>query len=97
MPSPFSIEAELDIWHNYWSNYHDTNELLTTIIGTLKVILYHIGSFPNISKALKILAVIPLTSCECERCISQLRLLKTYTRNTVCEDRFQWINFPSHS
>ena len=22
MPSPFSIEAELEIWHNHWSNYH---------------------------------------------------------------------------
>lgn len=42
-------------------------------------------AFPNIYVALKILAVIPVTSCECERSISALRRIKTWLRSTMEE------------
>ena len=41
----------------------------------------------NIYVALKILAVTPVTTCECERSVSALRRLKTWLRNTMEEER----------
>ena len=87
MPFPFSIDAELDIWHSYWSDYHEPGNLPLTIISTLQSLTLVKSTFPNIYTILKILAVMPLTSCECERTISRLRLLKTYTRNTMSQKR----------
>ena len=42
---------------------------------------------PEFSKALKIFAVLPVSSCEAERSFSSLRRLKTYLRNTKPWDR----------
>jgi len=44
--------------------------------------------FPNIYKLIKILSILPVTTCTSERSFSSsLRNLKTYLRNTVSEDR----------
>ena len=37
--------------------------------------------------ALRILATLPVTSCECERSISALRRLQSYNRSTLLENR----------
>ena len=42
---------------------------------------------PELSKAIKILAVIPATSCSAEQSFSSLRRLKTYLRNTMGQER----------
>ena len=42
---------------------------------------------PELSKAIKILAVIPATSCSAERSFSSLRRLKTYLHNTMGQER----------
>ena len=42
---------------------------------------------PEFSKALKIFAVLPVSSCEAERSFSLLRRLKTYLRNTMGQER----------
>ena len=42
---------------------------------------------PEFSTALKIFAVLPVSSCEAERSFSSLRRLKTYLRNTMGQDR----------
>ena len=42
---------------------------------------------PESAKALKILAVIPATSCSAERSFSSLRRLKTYLRNSMGQER----------
>ena len=44
-------------------------------------------TFPSIFVLLQILATIPITTCQCERCISRLRLLKTYLRSTMTQER----------
>ena len=44
-------------------------------------------TFPAIHKLLKILATIPITTCQCEKCISRLRIRKTYTRSTMTKER----------
>ena len=43
--------------------------------------------FPNIYVALKILAVVPVTTCECERSVSALRRMKTWLRTTRSNER----------
>ena len=43
--------------------------------------------FPNIHCLLSTLAVLPVTSCEAEHCISCLRRLKTYLRSTMGQER----------
>ena len=42
---------------------------------------------PELSKVIKILAVIPATSCSSERSFSSLRRLKTYLRSTMTQVR----------
>jgi len=42
---------------------------------------------PELSKALKIFAILPVSSCEAERSFSSLRRLKTYLRNTMGQER----------
>ena len=42
---------------------------------------------PEMSKALRILDVIPATSANAERSFSSLRMLKTYLRNTMGQER----------
>ena len=44
-------------------------------------------SFPDIHTVLKILAVLPVTSCTCERSASSIRLLKAYLRSTMTQER----------
>ena len=43
--------------------------------------------FPNIFTMLKILAVLPITTCSCERSISLLHRMKTYLRSTMTQER----------
>ena len=43
--------------------------------------------FPNIIVLLKLLAVLPVTTCEVERCVSSLRRLKNYLRSTMGQTR----------
>jgi len=43
--------------------------------------------FPNIHTLIVIVATLPITSCECERSISMLKLLKTTLRSTMTENR----------
>ena len=52
----------------------------------VKAIRVSFDSFVNIKVALRILATLPVTSCECERSFSAIRRLKDYTRNTVVEE-----------
>lgn len=43
--------------------------------------------FDNLTVALRILATLPVTSCECERSFSAMRRLKNYNRSTMVADR----------
>ena len=61
------------------------NAVPCNISATLKSVKPDL--FPNIYYLLGILAVLPVTSCEAEHCISSLRHLKTYLRSTMGQDR----------
>jgi hypothetical protein len=82
-PNPKAFHAELDLWEKFWV----TNKSLcpSNAIATLKAV--HYPGFENIKVALKILATLPITSCECERSFSTMRRLKNYMRTTMGENR----------
>ena len=52
------------------------------ILGTIPV-----PCFPFIKRELKILRTIPVSSCACERPFSSMKLLKTYHRSTMTNNR----------
>ena len=83
LPNPLGLDAELELWQNYWENYKGS--LPDSVAATLKSVSF--DGFQNIKVALRILGTLPVTSCECERSISALCRLKTYTRSTMLEDR----------
>jgi len=82
-PSVHLIEPEILLWERYWL----TNKEIcpSNVSNTLKAINF--DGFPNIKVALRILATLPITSCECERSFSGMRRLKTYARTTMTNDR----------
>ena len=82
-----TLSPELLMWETYWSKEF-LGDLPTTIAETLKAIHPIKKSSPNIYAALRLLATIPVTSCECEHAILVLRRLKTYLRSTMSEERF---------
>ena len=72
------IPAELDLWEQYW-----TKEFKGNLPSTVSDILDALNelnpySYLTFFEALKIIAVLPSTSCFCERSISFLRHLKDY-------------------
>ena len=85
VPHPLDIEAELDIWKVFWDN-KEKSCLPDRLYKTLKEINPKV--FPNIHTALKILATLPITTCEAERSISVIRRLKAYLRSTMTQTRF---------
>ena len=58
------------------------SEVLQTIHANDLVVM-----LPEIATAVHILAVIPATSCSAERSFSALRILKTYLRSTMGQQR----------
>ena len=83
LPYPLALDAELSLWTTYWETYRGL--LPDNIATTLKAINF--DGFENIKVILRILATLPITSCECERTISALRTLKNYQRSTMVEER----------
>ena len=73
----------MELWQKYSETYKGSRP--DSAASTLKVLNF--DGFENIKIALRILATLPVTSCECERSISALRMLKTYNRSTMVEDR----------
>jgi hypothetical protein len=66
-----------------------TEESMTGCLKTLNFLnsLDSDAAFPEITKVLKILVSISITTSETERCFSTLKIIKSYLRNTISEDR----------
>ena len=79
LPNPLALDSELELWENYWINF--TGSRPETVAQTLKQV--NLKLFANLEIVLRILATIPVTSCECERTFSALRRLKDYSRSTM--------------
>ena len=72
MPFPLRVEAELDLREEYWLTHKEICP--SSIAATLKSVPP--SGFSNIRMALKILATLPITSCECERSFSGMKRVK---------------------
>ena len=94
LPGVNSISPELLMWDTYWRKEYK-GKLPSSISESLKKVCPMRASFPNIHAALRVMATIPVTSCECERSVSVLRRLKTYLRNTMCQNRLNGLSLMS--
>ena len=83
LPNPISLDYELDIWDKYWMTYKGCHR--NSVGENLKSMPHDM--FHNIEVSLRILATLPVTSCECERSFSALRRLKNYNRSTMLSDQ----------
>ena len=84
MPSINNISHEVDNWESFWLNF-PKDKLPCGLSDTIK--LTNPVTFPNITAVLRILATLPITSCSCERSASAIRLLKSYLRSTMSQER----------
>lgn len=83
LPNPDGLSDELKIWEAKWTRFDGI--VPETILDTLPYAMPSI--YPNINTLLRIVSVLPVTTCSCERCISMLRLVKTYLRSSMCDER----------
>ena len=90
LPNHVRIEQELDLWENYWRNEMKMKRVIPDTITETLTYLNEGGRetwYPNIYTILILIAVVPSSSCSCERTISKLRLLETYLRSTMSQER----------
>ena len=85
LPSPSTLNTELHSWHVKCRHDREASNACNTVTKALKEADQDF--FPNVHILLKIAATHPVTSCECERSISKLRLVKSKLRTTMGEDR----------
>ena len=85
LPSPVSFDTELDLWQQKWAAEHQR----ASALNTPEKALAHADSdfYPNIQVLLRVMATLPVTSCECERSISMLKLVKSPLRSSMRQDR----------
>ena len=85
VPCVMSFDAELKLWHRKWEKEND----LAKKLNTPEKVVIHTDKdyFPNIYTLFHAMATLPVTSCECERSISMLKLTKSSLRSTTTEDR----------
>ena len=83
------LSSELDLWESYWKDESKAKRNIPDIMDTIielsernRKTWYH-----NIYTIYVLVAVVPGSSCSCERCISKLRLLKTYLWSTMSQER----------
>jgi len=76
----FDLFSELIIFRSLVDD--DTNSL-----QALNILKTTYGSFPNLTIALRIMLTIPVTSACAERSFSKLKLIKTYLRNQLGQDK----------
>jgi hypothetical protein len=76
--------AELGLWETNWKQGFKqvTYDSVADTLGNCNEL-----AFPNIFNTLKILTVVPVTTCECERSVSALRQMKTWLRSMMVNKR----------
>lgn len=81
LPDSEGLAAELHRWSTKWRNFNQPQDIPSTIESSLKAC--DMDMYPNIHMMLKLICTLPITTAECERTISGLRSLKTYTRTSM--------------
>ena len=85
LPSPLTLESELDLWKHKWQSQSSNPLMPDSPSQTL--LFARMSMWPNVHTILRLVCTIPVTSCECERRISVLRRLKTYLHSTMGQER----------
>ena len=75
-PNFNGLDAELEFWFNFWDCAKFKNNLPDSVSVTLKRV--DSLAFSNIHLALKLLGTLIITTYECERSFSFLRIVKTW-------------------
>ena len=87
------ISTEYDLWLKKWKQQTNSgNELPNKLVDVLDVCVDVLDvcsplQFPNLSVLLRMALPLPVSSCECERSFSQLKIIKTYIRSTMTGSR----------
>lgn len=87
-----AVEGEYLLWARKWKEAQSQGFNLP---GTATAALIDIGNDPtyrNMHTLLQIFATIPVTTATGERAFSHLRLLKTYLRSTMAEERLSGLS-----
>ena len=84
MPNLAGLLHEVDNWESAWLTL-PYECLPNTVTETLQ--MTNNIAFPTISTVLKSLGVLPITSCSYERSASSIRILNTYLRSTMTQER----------
>ncbi len=85
LPSRACFNSELDLWQHKWKA---DSELAVSLYTPEKSLVHaDCDFFPNIHTLLCIMGTLPVTSYECERSISMLKLIKTSLRSSKGQDR----------
>ena len=82
LPHHDMLSIEYRMWVRKWKC---SDEVPTKLVDALKSC--DEIQFPNIFVLLKLTLTLPVTTCECERSFSQLKLIKTCRRSTMTDDR----------
>ena len=82
LPDQSGVAAELKLRCAEWN---DCVNSPTTAIKALEKC--EAAFFPNINVLIRVFATLPVTTCTAERSFSVLRILKTYLRSTMNEER----------
>ena len=85
LPHPLMFSIEYKVWVRKWKAYSDRSTIPNKLVDIFKDCSRL--QFPNIRTLLQIALTLPVTSCECERSFSQLKLLKTSSRSTMSAKR----------
>ena len=90
LPMELLFSDELVLWKQYWKKEgrekRDIPDNIADTLTTMRKNGMHIW-FPNIYTILVLIACVPSSSCSCEGSISRLRILDTYLRCTMSDDR----------
>ena len=73
------------MWIRMWKQKQSENKLPRKLVDVYKAC--DCLNFPNIHILLQLALTLPITSCECERNFSQLKLVKMSCRSTMTADR----------
>ena len=92
LPNVEGLYSELDMWETRWIKTARELQESRSIESVPKRISDTLVTsdkefHPNVTTILNILAVVPATTCTCERSISALRRLKTWLRSTMTNER----------
>ena len=82
LPHSVMLPSEYRMWVAKWKDSESVPEKLVDTLQACDPVF-----FPNIHVLLYLTLTLPITSCECERSFSQLKLIKTAHRSTTSATR----------